>query len=100
MPPLTLGASPAKMSVILTKDAAFYQELENADGAFTAGAVIDLRIGASTWVATIAGAVATFNIDKATVNTVITAAPKTAKLHYTDGSADLVWAIGAVVIHA
>lgn len=88
-----LGLQPNTLRVMLTTDADFYCTLRlNED--WPAGTVLSLVVGSLTWTATIGGADAVFSVDKAIANTVGDGA--TAKLVYTNGTTDQVWALGTV----
>lgn len=89
-----LGVQPETLRVFLTAGADFYCVLR-AQEPWPVGASIKLEVGASTWTATISGADATFNVDKAVWTTVDDDA--IARLVYTNGSVDQVWAHGKVV---
>ena len=94
----TLGAEVEKMTVVLSVDADFFATLRNRDGVWDPAAVIQLRFhGGPTWTATISGADAVFEVDKAVVAPVITARISKASLYYTQGASEILWASGPVV---
>lgn len=95
---LTLGSAPQQLTVVLIRDADFVAVLHNSAGDWDAGVSIELRFGDTVWVATLAGADATFNVDKAAVNALVATKPRTARLFYVDGDVDLCWATGSASI--
>lgn len=93
-----LGTTPEQMTLALTEGADFVCTLVSNDGAWPVGAVVAITVAGTTWTATIVGSEARFNVDKAAVDTVIGTTPRTFRLTYTEGAADLVWGRGAVVV--
>lgn len=101
MATLNLDQKPEELRVGLVAGADFIRTLESEDGDWPGTAVIKLIFNdtdATTWTATIAGADATWNIDKAVVDALIADAPTRAKVTYVDGPVDLLWAVGGVTL--
>lgn len=103
MTAVQLGASPETLSVTLVEGADFISALDSADGDWPDSAVIALTFDdadETTWTATTTGAAAEWNVDKAAVDALILAAGNrlSARLTYTDGATDLVWAEGRAMI--
>lgn len=100
---LTLGSEVESLTIRLTVDADFVTGLDSEDGDWPDGATIRLEFNDSdetTWDATVNAAAADWNVDKAEVNALIdrfTSTPR-ARLLYIDGTADLTWAQGTVVV--
>lgn len=93
---MELGYEPLDLTVHLTTDADFEVSVAlNAD--WPAGATLVLKIGAAEWSATLSGREAVFSVDKASTNAIANGA--TAKLVYTSGTIDQIWALGKVVRH-
>lgn len=98
----TAGATPLAMQVELSKDSDFDWVLTNTSGNWAVGEVLELHFNdaaLTVWTATMAGAVATFHIDKTPVNTLIAAAPTYATLVRVLGTTDTRWAQGGVTIN-
>lgn len=108
---ITLGDGPDRLTVRLSRFGDFVAALiyddndPNTVNAWPAGAVVDLRFyatdtaltPATTWTATITGDRAEWNIDKAIVaSAVLDPGNETARLFYTVGLTELMWAKGAV----
>lgn len=94
---VTLGARPDGLTVLLTTGADFIATLTNQSGNWTTGATVSLVFATTpttTWAATITGADAAFNVDKAAAD-LIPHRTK-AELRYTAGAVDQVWARGTV----
>jgi hypothetical protein len=94
---VTLGARPDGLTVRLTTGADFIATLTNQSGDWAEGATITLVFSdteETVWPATITGADAAFNVDKAIADTI----PNRTKvdLKYTSGDIDQVWARGTV----
>lgn len=108
MPNIALGYVASQLTVNLTVDADFIQTLTTADGSdWPDGTVIALVFGddaATTWAADLSGASASWNVDKAVVNTLRTANPGASlsvRVTYSDGAGvDLTWMSGRVSWHA
>lgn len=90
---INFGVNPAQTSFTLSSDADFFQTLRTADSsAFVGTAVITLKFFdavdtvLTTWTASIVGAVATFETDKADVATLLSAKPKEGRVYYEDGA--------------
>lgn len=101
--PINLGASPDRLTVTLTRGADFVTGMDSLDGPWPETAVVRLVFNDTAdtiWPATIAGAAADWNVDKAEVDALIgrLTNPKNVQLTYTDGTADLTWAQGSVVV--
>lgn len=98
----TLGTKPDTLAVSISQGADFNTTLHNTAGNWSGTASIQLRFGSdptalvATWTATIAGADATFAIDKATVQTVYNSSDRNVRLWYVDGTDDVCWATGSV----
>lgn len=97
-------SAPEVLEINLTRDADFIRILEAvAPETFPVGSTVTLqfRSGANavlaTWSATVTSTEATFNEDKVAVNAVIAQTPATARLIYTDGAVDLIWAYASSV---
>lgn len=83
---------------ILNTNGDFNCTVTNPDGPWPASSSLELRFDNGViWVATRAGAVFTFSVDKAVVNTQIAARPRTATIFYIDPPADLPWYTGPVI---
>ena len=91
---LYLGSKPELLRVMLSAGADFTTTLR-LDSPWPAGSVVTLVVGSLTWTATVSGTDATFSVDKAVTDTVVDQTP--ARLVYTNGSSDQVWARGMVV---
>lgn len=96
--PITLGAAPQTMTLVLVEDSDFVAVLTTADPSWPVGVGIAIKVGAATWNATIVGNEARFEVDKAAVNTVIAGAPTTFVLTYVEGTTELTWGAGKVEI--
>jgi hypothetical protein len=107
---LDLGTSPDTLTVHLSPGADFESTLVllDDDGVETdwpVGTAITLRFSKSaaaevTWSATITDAEATFDEDKATVDSLIAENRETVRLYYVNGTDDVLWASGKVKVHA
>lgn len=98
---LTLGSEVDSLTVRLSQDADFVSGLDSQDGNWPGGAIIRLEFSdGTTWDATLNAAAADWNVDKAAVNTLITALAGRGKvrLRYIQGSTDLTWAQGNVTV--
>ena len=96
--PLTLGARPETLTVVLTRGADFVATLTNRNGAWDPTATITLVFSTdpeTTWTATINGADAVFNEDKALADAI--PGNTSVELRHTVGDLDQVWARGRVV---
>lgn len=94
---LTLGNQVQDMLVILPRNGDFVSTLVNAEGAWDPATLIELRFSnGTTWTATIVDDEARFDVDKATVTTLITAGPTSAVLFYRLNTIDTPWAYGPV----
>jgi len=101
---IELGTTPELLTVSLTRGADFIQTLSSTDAAGTpvdwvTGEVVSLvfdMTAPTTWVATITGPDAVWNVDKAVVTALLDAGVRHANLIYTAGDVDLVWARGSV----
>ncbi len=101
---VTLGVVPFDLNVQLAPDADFTSSITNNAGNWAGGTAIELRLSASSagtsptvWPATITGAVASWEVDKALVATALAAGVSYARLHYIDpASHDLLWGKGRV----
>lgn len=94
---VVLGARPDSLAVRLTGGADFIATLTNQDGAWAEGAVVRLVFAdeaETVWTATIVGADASFNVDKAIADAI----PDRTRVEllYTLGDVDQVWARGSV----
>lgn len=97
---VSLGTVPDTLAVHLVTGGDFIATLTNQGGDWATGAVVTLVFGddaATTWTATIAGADATFNVDKAIADPI--PHRTSAELRYTLGDVDQVWARGSVRRH-
>lgn len=107
---IALGDGPDRLTVRLSRFGDFVAALiyddndPNTVNAWPAGATIDLRFyatetattPAATWAATITGDRAEWNVDKAVVESgVLGPGNETARLFYTVGATELLWARGA-----
>lgn len=99
MTTVQLGAEPNRIAVYLNRDGDFSCVLHSASIDWPASSVITLTFGDATWTATKTGPDATFTADFADVNAVLTQAPCTARLWYTDGTVRLLWGLGPVITH-
>jgi hypothetical protein len=100
---LELGSAPTGLTVRLVRGSDFVAGIDSNEGDWPVGVTIRLVFndaGATTWDATVSGAAADWNVDKAAVDTLITASPKRVRLLYVDGTTDLVWAQGDVRVIA
>lgn len=107
---ISLGAEPDTLTVHLSVGADFNSTLVLLDDAgaevdWPVGTVITLRFARTTvveetWTATITGAEATFDKDKAVVDATIAANRRNVRLFYVNGAEDLLWASGTVAVHA
>lgn len=88
-----LGIQPELLRVLLSSGADFTTTLR-LNSAWPGGSALTLVVGTLTWTATIAGTDANFSVDKAITDTV--ADGTAARLVYTNGSTDQVWARGTV----
>lgn len=95
---VTLGAVPQQMTLALVEGGDFVCTLVSGDGDWPATAQVAIDVGGQTWAGTLAGADARFDVDKALVATVIAAKPRRFTLRYVDGTTDLTWGVGPVVI--
>lgn len=92
---LQLGARPDVLRVRLTEGADFYCVVRlNED--WPVGTTLTLVLPSAAWSASISGADATFNVDKDTWPTVANNGDE-ARLVYTNGTTDRVFAVGTVV---
>lgn len=102
--PIVLGPQPVGFRVNLPADADFVGEVESDGDPFDPDAWIELRFTDLTppvvWRATIDPDdthLARWNVDEIEVGAVIAAGPpKTVRLHYEVGAADLLWDTGRV----
>lgn len=92
---LQLGMRPETLRVLLTTGADFLCVLRLNDD-WPVGTVLTLEVGNLIWTATISGADATFAVDKAV--TALVSDNDTARLVYTNGTTDQVWAVGTAVV--
>ncbi len=100
MESFTLGSDPATMTVKVTRGADFGSVLTNTAGDWNPGAAVELRIGSTVWSATLDGADATFSVDKAAVDAMLsTETARWARLFYVEGASDVLWAEGRVVVN-
>lgn len=91
-----LGLQPETLRILLTTGSDFHCILSEKTGAaWDVGASIKLDLDGTVWAATISGADATWIVDKAQADLIL--AGTKAKLIYTNGSVDQVWAVGEVV---
>jgi len=99
----TLGMAPLSMQVQLSRDSDFDAVLTNTDGSWAVGESLKIvfndATGPTTWTASMAGADATFYVDKTAVNTLIDDAPSYATLIFVSGSTDARWGQGGVTIN-
>lgn len=92
---INLGFQPETLRVLLTTGADFYTVLQ-LNESWPAGTSLALVFdGGASWAATISGANATFNVDKAQTATIANGTG--VRLVYTNGTTDQVWAIGTAV---
>ena len=96
---ITVGPEPRLLSMRLVTGADFYEtQTVEVDGVATdwpAGTTLAYRFdNGVTWAATIVGAVATFNLDKADADAI--PAGTGVRLTYTNGTTDETWEIGTV----
>lgn len=98
---VTLGFTPERLTVVVSKDADFFSSLQNKDGDWSSTASLELRFGDIVWTATIVGDLATFSESEEAVNALIESRARVAKLFYLDSSddTDLCWAQGKVEIN-
>lgn len=107
---ITLGAQPDTLTVHVSAGADFEATLVLLDDA---GAEMDWPVGTNitlrfakaaatetVWAATITGSEATFAEDKVSVDALIASKRATARLFYVNGTDDILWASGKVVVHA
>lgn len=93
---ISMGLATEPLEVWLAAGGDFVCTLRTDDESnWPGGTNITLLVGALTWTATVAGMDATFSVDKSVTDTVTARTP--AKLIYTNGSTDTVWAVGMVV---
>lgn len=107
---IELGAQPDTLTVHLSDGGDFGSTLVllDDDGAETdwpVGSVVTLRFSKSAaaetvWTATIDGAEATFDEDKAAVDTIIDEHRTSVRLYYVNGTDDILLGIGKVTVHA
>jgi hypothetical protein len=110
MSTLDLGISPDTLTVHLSPGADFESTLvllddDGAEQDWPVGTVITLRFAKSaaadvTWTATITDAEATFDVDKAAVDSLLAENREKVRLYYVNGTDDLLWASGKVAVHA
>jgi hypothetical protein len=93
---INLGLMPEALRVILSDGADFLCTLQ-LDDDWPVGTALSLTFdsGITAWTATIGGTDAVFSVDKAVTDLVPDGTA--AKLVYTNGSTDQVWAVGTVV---
>ena len=94
---IVLGAETGTLRVLLTTGADFRTTLYLLDGTdWPTGTTLSLTFATgATWAATITGADAKWDVDKATADTI--ADGTGVQLRYVNGSTDEVWAIGTAV---
>lgn len=101
-----LGFAPEDMNVHLTPRADFLATIQTADGTdWPDGTVLTLRIEttptATDLPATVAGPLASWNVDKAAVAALGYRVPLAARLLYSnDAGVDIAYFVGRVVWHA
>lgn len=104
---IKLGTDPDSLIVVLPKNADFKATLRNITSPtdhtpvnWPAGTAIQLRFGSSAtpvmWAATVTGADAVFNVDKAVVAPLRASETKVARLYYVNGTDDILWAEGDI----
>lgn len=93
---MVLGYQPEALHLILVTGSDFTTTL-TLNEPWPDGSTLVLKVGDLTWNATISASDATFSVDKAVADTVSDGAA--ARLLYTHGTTDQVWAIGKVVRH-
>lgn len=100
----TLGYTPEKFKVVLTRGADFFASLRRSDGEAwpeTARLVIAFPGIDITFVATLNGPTATWNEDSLLVSDLINLKPKSVQLWYFEGEdaqTEVLWAQGAPVV--
>ena len=94
---IVLGAETGALRVLLTTGADFRTTLYLLDGTtWPSGTTLSLVYAdGTTWAATITGADAAWDVDKATADTIPDGTA--VKLRYVNGATDDIWAIGTVV---
>lgn len=105
MTAISLGSTPLQLMVSLYPTADFISGIDSIDGPWPTTAVLALVFNdtaATTWTATLNGVAADWNIDKAAVAALIGRLPNgpRVRLTYTDGTTDLLWAQGRVMVGA
>jgi hypothetical protein len=97
---LTLGATPAALTLVLSRNADFVASLTRADGTpFPDGSEISIVIdGGSPLTGTITGPTVSWEVDEAVVGTIIAASPKQARMYYELDETKVLWATGSVVV--
>jgi uncharacterized membrane protein len=94
-----LGAAPERMTVVLAAGTDFVATLTRDDGVvWPDGTVVELRVGSTTWAATVAGATVTWDVDEVAVDAVLATNPTKARLYYVAGATRMLWASGPVVV--
>lgn len=97
---LTLGAVPATLTLVLSRDADFVASLTRADGtSFPVGSAVYLEVdGGAPLAGTVTGPTVSWDIDEAAVALIIAAKPKQARLYYELDTTRMLWALGPVVV--
>lgn len=97
---LTLGATPATLTLVLSRNADFVASLTRADATpFDDGSVISIVVdGGAPLVATITGPTASWEVDEVAIAAIIAATPKQARLYYELLDVKVLWASGSVVV--
>lgn len=101
MTELDLTQSIATLKLNLTRNADWIRAIEAVTPGFLVGDRVEIRFDTGDiWAADVdaASSLATWDIDKIPVNTLIALAPKKARLYYISGDTDLLWAVGKVTI--
>lgn len=101
---IQLGTIPETLRVYLASDADFAASMTSTTGTWPGTGVTLKFIGpagtvVASWPATIAGAIAAWDIPAAQVAPVVAAGVRLARLHYTDKNGnELLWAKGSITI--
>lgn len=101
---LQFGVEPIHLPLVLVEGSDFVSTLVSDNGPWAPDTEIAVEVGDQRWIATLDGDKAHWEVDKAVVLAVIRdvsgnpTPPEKWKLFYKEGSADLVWAKGGVIV--
>lgn len=101
--PLSFGSKPRPGTLYLSRYGNFVTELISSTGSWPDYAALEFRFIPSnsfvwtSWPATIDGAIASWNVDKDDVATVLSLGSASYRLFYTEGIYDLEWSKGSIV---